>query len=204
MVSYTTLTPGYTVVGAPVTNPFQSLTANFSGMVTSEAIQQSLVDNPLGGLTYLFQVKNTSSAAALNVIQSLSQDYTGFSTSVFQLSTGLTGFATPGTLAGDAATTASRAADSTVQFNFSLPITGPGIRSGQFSDILAIQTNSKSAVLDDNVIENGSKAGKTATVLAYGPSSTPEASTMIPFGFVGLGLLGLVAARRKKAHATLA
>ena len=80
-----------------------------------------------------------------------------------------------------------------VSFNFG----GTGIPEGGSSGFLEVTTNAKYFTFGNaNVLDDG-----TAAVGGYQPSSTPEASSMLPFGFVGMGLLGLIAARRKQSRA---
>ena len=178
--------PGYTYVTAVLdTNIAAALNPTFTANVYEGVYR----NNTTGFLAFVYQVQNNGASP----LESLSGDgYSGFLTSVKNdpLTGGQFG------LGGIVPTNQNGTVSQVPNFFF-----GQTIAPGQHSDLLIATTNTKYFVPGNiNVIDS-----TTATAPnGFKPSSTPEASTMLPFGFVGLGLLGLIAARRKKAHATLA
>ena len=150
-------------------NPF------FNGSVTSTVISGD-PSNPLGGLTFTYQLFNN--AGSPNSIAQLAlQDFTGFQTDV--------SYQTPA--AGLIPSNATRPAANDVNFNFDNFGAGP-LPPGQNSALLVIQTNATSyqvshgAIIDSGAID----------VSIFGPA-VPEPTSL---GLVALAG-GLVLRRRR-------
>lgn len=180
--------PGFTYVTSVVDNPVTT------GTFTAALYEAVYRNNTTGNLRFVYQAQNFGTDA----LETLSGDsYTGFTPVASNDAVDVGAFAFTGGTGPVAGTPRSTLALTGVpNFDFN-----PLLGANQYSALLVVDTTARFygsgniSVIDRN----------TATVHnGFAPTATPEASTMVPFVAVGLGLLGLVAARRKKAYATFA
>ena len=154
--------------------------------------------NVSNGLTFVFQLAQTPSASADNFQQFDALGFSGYSVQMSYadslmlsgLATGASGVSAP--YAGVLLATGSKAKDN-ASFN------GFSLSNGQSTKFLVVRTNATSAKsYHDTAINGGGHSADSYT--ASGPVA-PEPASFAVFGFVGLGILGLmVRARRGKTQ----
>jgi hypothetical protein len=154
----------------------------FTADYTAAVIQESILDNPLGGLTFIYQVTPTSGDL---IVRLTASSFTGFTTDVYYALNGsvIAGF-DDGLFAPD---TADRAASgSGIGFNYESGLLGE-------TYVLVIRTDAPSYVLGLLAAQDDTNDFQDA----FQPS-VPEPATLLLFGS---GLAGLGAAiRRRRAQ----
>jgi hypothetical protein len=174
---------GGTLFNLPQVVPFVSPT--YTGTLTSEVFTGDPT-NPLGGLTFVYQISNTSSFPG-EIDRLTVSSFSGFLTDAVYV-------------AGSASLAPtyidrSSGAGATVGFSFAQPPLGFGsIQPGQTSDLLIVYTDAKGAA----VTLASTIDGSVAQVLSYAPTSNfiPEPSTFVLAGLAAVGLLA--SARRRR------
>jgi hypothetical protein len=166
--------------GVPVT--FSSGNPNgFSGTLTSTVYQESPVDNPLGGLTFVYVLQNNANSAT-SIERFVADDFTGFLTDV--------SFAPTGTQAPSVTDRNSDVAGAIVGWDFIGQPLGLGrLSPGATSDELIVRTNAPSFDLSQ---VGGVIDGATLSVAVIGPainmiSPEPASLSLLLIGVIGLG-----------------
>jgi len=166
---------------ATQTSPFVGMDAlgviTFSGTLVSRVFQESLANNPLGGLTFVYDFTNT--AGNTDAIRRFTVDrYGSFTTDVVYDGTGSQG----GTVAP---LTFDRSANGQViGFEFGTPPLG-GVSPGTGTVNLVIRTNAPQTSFDNGSFIDGA----SANALALGPAAVPEPGT-IAGAVIGLACVG--------------
>ena len=182
---------------APFTAP------RYSGNMFTGIYQESLADNPLGGLTFVYQSSNA--ASSLEYLDRLTPvGYAGFETSVFYSTQSLFGGLGAGAVAPSTAIRLLPSGDS-LAFRFEAP-GNPGqgiVQNGQTTDVLVVRTNAPSYTTSLTGISDGT----TTNAPSYAPAplpGVPEPATLVPFALGGLGLLGLIVRKTRRTSGTAA
>jgi hypothetical protein len=173
---------GGVLFNAPLVNiPFAS--ATFTGTLTSEVFASDPT-NPLGGLTFVYQIANTTLTPG-QIERLTVNGYGGFLTNADYV-TGT------GTLAPAYIDRSSDIPGATVGFSFApIPVGFGSIQPGQNSDLLIVYTNATNAAVTQASVIDGS----VTQVSSYAPHiSAPEPSTLL---LAGVAALGLVAFARR-------
>ena len=165
------------------------------------AVVQETTGNSLGGLTFLFQVTDTSAATLSGEIAT---NFSGYLTDV--------GYATGVTLTGGTnAFTPGNVIPSTAQRNgtFGVPTSGTALTfnfattkasTKNKTEILVVQTNATKFKTVNDLLTRGNTTSVFGSYTPSGPVA-PEPASIAAFGFIGMGLLGLMArARRSKTQ----
>ncbi|MDB6032606.1 MAG: hypothetical protein JWM16_2944 [Verrucomicrobiales bacterium] len=179
----TTVVPNASVLDGSATL-LNSLSANYSvtpinggtyqGTLNSYVYQESAVFNPLGGLTFVYQVFNGPNSAS--IIEHVTVN--GYN-SLFVADTSFSGLIAP--------TTVNWSFGNVMSFNFATPfIPGPNGNSG----LLIVRTTAHSALANTAGVIDGTAAG----TFALAPSVPDGGSTLALMGGV---VLALGAMRRK-------
>jgi hypothetical protein len=145
----------------------------FSGTLTSKVIQND-PSNPLGGLTFTFQLTNSNTSLS-SLSRLTTDDFTGFLTDV--------SYQTPA--AGTAPTSVDRNTAAVVGWTYAIIGNGQ-VNPGSSSALMVVQTNAQGF---GNVTAN-ILGGTGATAASFGP--VPEPASI---AFLSLG--GLVLRRRR-------
>lgn len=184
------LTPGSVVTPLPaavvpsgtplasITSPFSANTGTFSGILITQVFQESLANNPLGGLTFTFDLANNLSSANPLVRLTL-LDYTNFLVDVSYDGAG----PLPGSIAP---VSANRTVNGQV-IGFEWPVVQGvgGITPGTSSNLLIVRTSARyytptlASVID----------GGVAAPPSFGPAVPEPAS--LAMALAGLPLLGV-------------
>jgi PEP-CTERM motif len=175
---------GGTLFNVPQVVPFVSPT--YTGTLTSEVFQNDPTNPFLGGLTFVYQISNTSSFPG-EIDRLTVSSFSGFATDAIYV-------AGSASLAPTYIDRSSGPAGATVGFSFAQPPLGSGsIQPGQTSDLLVVYTDAKSAAFTLASTIDGS----VAQVLSYAPTTNliPEPSTFV---LAGLATIGLVAFGRRR------
>ena len=170
---------GAVVVATPGDGPTFSA-PTFSGSLDSAVVQETLLDNPLGGLSFAYRIENNPDNGlppAETAIKRLSLlGFGGFSTDVLQEPDPTN--APPAT--SPAATADRDSTGTVVSFNFKVP---DPIDPGQSSTVVIVRTDATSYTFGEAFILNGG----AVTVGAYVPVPEPAALSLL--GVAGLALL---------------
>lgn len=173
--------PGLGVSGANTTQSQPFATSNYTGSLQSWVYTDTSA-NPLGGLTFVYQVNNDALSA--NALQRLTVNgFAGYATDVSYVLG--TGSVVPSFNDRDAT-------GGVVGWDFKGPPVGLGtIAAGTSTNYLVVRTNASAS---KTVIANISN-GAVSPVNAFGPagSITPEPTTLAVIG----GAVALAARRRK-------
>ena len=189
--------------GVPFLTSSGAIVPTVAGHGPSGTFTESVYNNnPSGFLTFVFQVTQTTGPDG-------STGGAGFNNFDFGvLGTGISsGFTYDGTSAtAPLPLSASRTASSTATFTYATvdPVSGmvsagTPLSTGQTTGLMIITTNAKN-------LSFGTAAANNSGVHAfggiiYGATLAPEPASFAVFGFIGLGVLGLVArARRGKVQ----
>jgi hypothetical protein len=198
----TPLLPGSTVVPdsiaftggesilASVSRTFTSSIGDYSGTLVAAVIRESA--NPLGGLTFIYQVFNNATSK-VGIRAETNSFFGGFLTNVHWALNGsaLAGFADGLRIP----LTATRSGNGdVVGFNFGPPETN-FVNPGESSRVLVIRTDAPDYIPGfSSVIDGG-----VATVDTFQPAQAPEPASLLLFGG---GLLGFGAMIRRRRNQT--
>ena len=166
---------------------------DISGLVYAAVFQESLAANPLGGLTFAYQITNNASSSE-GVEFSTETDFAGFTTDVYYATNGSlfglfdvvapTGpfFPTNGT---EPPLTANRSFSGTVvTFDWTSGSQATLIGPGETSFVFLIRTDAPDWVPGTTSLQNGG----VDTVPTFAPAAAPEPATMLLFATALLGL----------------
>jgi hypothetical protein len=174
---------------ASVSQPLASSVGDFTGTLVAAVINEGAA-NPLGGLTFVYQVSNDL-ASAVGLSRESNTQFGGFLTNVHFALNGsfLAGFV-DGTVIPN---TADRSGNgNVVGFNF-VPPEDNKIEPGETSVVLVIRTNAPDYEPGNSSVINGG----VDTVDTFQPAVgvAPEPASLLLFG---CGLLGLGAMARRR------
>lgn len=157
--------------------PFSATFTNlFSGSVTQEVRQESLLANPLGGLTFIYQISNDATSQT-SIKRLVGGNFNGFATDVSIYGPG------QGALTFD-----RDASGINIGADFTVPT--HGLDAGETSSLLVVRTNASSYTNGFiSIIDGGS-----ATVGGYAPVPEPGAIALI-----GIATYALLGRRRQSA-----
>jgi hypothetical protein len=172
-----------------VSQPLASSVGDFTGTLVAAVINEGAA-NPLGGLTFIYQVSNDL-ASAVGLSRESNTQFGGFLTNVHFALNGsfLAGFV-DGTVIPN---TADRSGNgNVVGFNF-VPPEDNKIEPGETSVVLVIRTNAPDYEPGNSSVINGG----VDTVDTFQPAVgvAPEPASLLLFG---CGLLGLGAMARRR------
>jgi hypothetical protein len=186
------LLPGTTIPAAPgsgptgtllatQTTPFTGMDAQsdifFSGTLVSRVFQETLANNPLGGLTFAYDF--TSSAGSIDAIRRFTvNNFGSFTTDVVYDGTGSQGGTTT------PLTFDRTASGGVIGFDFGTPPMG-GVAPGTGTVNLVIRTNATLFNFNSGQLIDGA----VSTAVALGPTAAPEPGTMAG-AVIGLACLG--------------
>lgn len=168
---------------------------NPTGILNSYVVQGD-AGNVSNGLTFVFQLSQTSLGEHFQQFDALG--FSGYSVQMSYadslvlsgVSTGVLGV--PALYAGDLLATGTKANDN-ASFN------GFSLSNGQSTKFLVVRTDATSAKSYQNTAFNG--GGHSANSYTASGPVAPEPASFAVFGFVGMGVLGLmVRARRGKTQ----
>ena len=203
MPDLTTIGPGATLITS-VTESQTSLANNYRATGYSAVYQESTLANPLGGLTFVFQIANAASTPSTptfneNLDRSVVFGFLGFTSNAFY-STQAGGLGAGTLVPGGAFQTVSGGDG----FRFEATATPDGVgllKPGMTSDLLIIRTNATNYTTSVMGISDAS----TVNVASFAPTAAvPEPASVIPFALGGLGLLGLIARKTRRTSGAAA
>ncbi len=187
-----------------------SSTVDGSGQVR-EIVVGGDINNPNGGLDFIYQLKNTSPAnsgislTALNAFRfgTFLTDVLAANPGAASFTNGSNSFGTPGPGGNDPTdserTNNGGGSGSQVSFLFGLPAIGT-LTPGSFSDLLLIRTNAKAfapGIVDFN---DGGTSAQLHGFQPATPSPVPEPSTLVLLsGSLGIASILCAWMRRRKA-----
>ncbi len=200
-----TIVPSATTLnGVLITSQTQAFVAptiapnppNYSGSLYSAVYRETAAANPLGGLTFVFQI--TNNAGSIEPLDRFTdQSFSGFQTSAFY-------DASSGTIAPS---NAFRLGSVTPGFRLEATTGNSGIGAlvgGTTSDLLVIRTDAPSYILSLAGVSDGNTVNPLSYQPASLPSSVPEPASLVPFALGGLGLLGLIARKTRRTSGAAA
>lgn len=195
-----------TVSGSQVVFTSAAFTApRYTGTEYSAIYQESLATNPLGGLTFVYQVSNDPTS--LEYLDRLTPvGFTGFQTSVFYSTQALTNGLGAGAVAPSTAVRLLPTGNS-LAFRFEAPggIPGQGIvQNGQTTDVVVVRTNATNYMNSLEGISDGTTVNVPSYAPAPGGAPVPEPASLVPFALGGLGLLGLIARKTRRTSGAAA
>ena len=177
-------------VAPTITSVLASVGGGPSGTLTSQVFQ-GFAGNPLGGLTFVYTISEATAGTGAGFSSLGASGFTGFSTDVAYVTANTTsGLVTNGNSITALRTGTAVNSGNLVNFGF-----GPLVATGDQVQ-LVVFTNSNNVSFQVDNVQNGG----AHMVTAYG-AAAPEPASFAVFGFVGLGVLGLmVRARRGKTQ----
>jgi hypothetical protein len=172
-----TLDPLAAVVAGPLVSPF-AYGGAFSGTLTSTVLQESALNNPLGGYTFLYVIANAGSSA--DALRRFTIDDWKTDLNVVVGNTIAAGIDAP---------IADRSANGDI-IGFDWGVVTP-ITAGSFGEVFVRTSLQGFTIANGSTIDSG-----TATVQTYAAAAVPEPATMIagmllllPFGASTLRIL---------------